>query len=192
MITPDYEPHAKLENVAVEFLGQLGYDIFQQTYHESFPRKVIELLQRNFSVASLYIRSRADRVAISQIRQFEFEIKTHFNPKYNDLTIELFPFLMHRNKRDFIDCIYICQVHKHEFGFWVSDPPAPKRIIVPPIPKNEKVKVFIDEHKRFFGNTPISYDRKMNGSNDPCVIFGHEQIKHLNHWQELLQKVTIP
>ena len=169
------------------FVCKKGYLVFEQTYHKSLPVATAELLRVNPLVSALYIRSRADRIAISRTRQFEFEVKTHFNSRYGDLTIEVIPFLMHYAKRMFIDCLYVCSVNNREFGFWISKPPKIREVNIPPLNKNQYVKETINSFRNESMFRDVVWKEKIvNGSGDPYLVIDRSEICNLRDWKELL------
>lgn len=188
-ITPDFKPHSELEREAITYISGCGYFIMSLCYHEVMPRDIKNKLQLLFSLSALYIRSRADRLAIhrSQDRQFEFECKTHVNQKYNDLTLEIYPALMHLSKRDFIDTLYIVEVNGRQGGFWVSHFPTVRQIIIPGRPKNQRVASFIILNApRFFPGVPVYESWSVNGSGDPFAIIDKSEIAQLPDWRTLI------
>jgi len=79
------------------------------TYHECLPAATADRLREIYTPQSLYLRSRADRVAIHTAYPlvFEFDLKTHVNRKYQDMTLELTPIIGHIAKRRAgADCLY--------------------------------------------------------------------------------------
>ena len=63
-IRPDDPKHEKLENDVVAFIESLGGKCYAAPYHETLPKDAIEALQLNFTLTSLYLRGRADKIAI--------------------------------------------------------------------------------------------------------------------------------
>lgn len=185
----DYEPHAILESGAAKYLQDLGFYIHESTYHSIMPQILKDILTRRFSFTSLYIRGRADRLAIHSNLpiEFEWEAKTHNNIKYNDLTLEALPLIHHISKSKLgVECLYIARVHNHEFGFWIDKMPPIRNIFLPPRsiydPIRDKLKIIF---KDYFPNKEI-YEWRTGGTNDPFIIIDSEEINKLPDWRELV------
>ncbi|MFH0938262.1 MAG: hypothetical protein V1899_03140 [Planctomycetota bacterium] len=184
-IDPSFEPHAKLEDIAVNYIQACGYSIHAQTYHETLPQTIQDLLIKSHSISALYVRGRADRLAIGRNRIFEFEIKTHSSKQYSDLSLEVLPLLIHLQKRRFIDCLYVCRVNSQEFGFWVSRLPKIRTIFIPPVRKNEFVASLVEEFAVRNEVTDLNR-RSANGSCDPFVIIDKSVVASLCDWRNLV------
>jgi hypothetical protein len=188
-ITPDFKPHSELERAAIEYISGCGYFIISLCYHEVMPREIKERIRFLFSLSALYVRSRADRLAIhrSQDKQFEFECKAHSNKNYSDLAIEAYPAMMHLAKRDFIDTLYIFEVNGRQGGFWVSHFPTVRQIIIPGRPQNQRVAPFIILNApKFFPGVPVYESWPVNGSGDPFAIIDQSEIAQLPDWRTLI------
>ena len=183
-ITPDFVPHKRLEQTATDYMQERGYVVTEQTYHKSLPKNVIEMLTRSHEISSLYIRARADRLAVSDPQRFEFEVKTHSNPRYSDLTLEVLPLMVHMAKIDFIDCLYVCLVNKCEFGFWVSDLPPVRCIFVPNISKNSFIAPLVKTFAQKLGIGVLN--KSSAGSGDPFMIIDASIIQSLPNWRDLV------
>jgi len=175
-----------------EYLEGLGYLTGSFAYHDVMPLPIKNRLQYLFTFTSLYIRGRADRVAVHKSSNdvFEYEVKTH-NKKGNDLLIELLPFLHHLNKsRLGVRCLYIFNVQNQQGGFWIDKYP-PIRIVM--IPSNDHWHDLQNElYKMSVGILPdikIVKVGEVNGSGDPFLIIDKVEIAKLPHWKEIILQV---
>lgn len=127
-ITVDFAAHTALELEFDEYLRSMGFLTFAAPYHETMPPEIQRRLQFRDSYTSLYLRARADRVAIHENLplEFEWEVKTHDNSRYSDLCIELLPLLHHIQKASLgVRCLYVFRIpHTNTDGcFWVHRRP---------------------------------------------------------------------
>ena len=130
----DYKPHKNLEDDVTDYLLDKGFIVHQSTYHEVMPRVLARILSLRFSLTALYLRGRADRIAIHRELpiEFEWEAKTHARKDKRDLTIEALPLVHHMAKsRLGVDCLYAARVHGKDVGFWVSNLPEIKCVFLP-------------------------------------------------------------
>lgn len=189
----DHEPHKTLETRVKSYLEERGYYVHEATYHATLPEKMSQLLSRRFDMTSLYLRARADRIALHLMIpvQFEWEVKTHANPRYNDLTIELLPLAHHMAKAELgVQVLYVFNVNGREGGFWVHKMPPARVIFLPPRAEyNPFLWHFRNICAKYFRNVPVQ-EKEVNGSRDPFVIFDKAEIAKLRHWQDLIDEVT--
>lgn len=184
IINPEFKPHKELEKIAVEYLQNKGYCVKAQTYHETMDNDAVKMLQRNYSITSLYIRARADRMAIRQDAIFEFEVKTHFSKSHNDLVIEILPLMIHESKSKFIKCLYVCEVNNRQFGFFADNIPTIKRALIPDTQNNKHISKIVTAWEKLRA-VPISTNTT-GGSNDPCIIISEKEINKLSDWRLLI------
>lgn len=157
-----------------------------------FPKSVTEILSRRWSMTALYLRGRADRIAIHKTKpiEFEWEAKTHHNPRYSDLTIEFLPLVHHISKVKLgVKCLYVFNINGVDGGFWAHDLPQIRQIHFPPrVEYNLTRKFIMPLMKSYFPNASI-YESVVNGSNDPFVIFDKSVIGKSRHWKELIDEL---
>jgi len=85
-ITPENQAHEKLEQDAKDFLSELGFLTDEATYHTVMNLEVKDRLSRIYTPTSLYLRGRADRIAVHKSLPlvFEWEAKTHESRNLHD------------------------------------------------------------------------------------------------------------
>jgi hypothetical protein len=185
----DHKPHNSLETDVNEFLKSNNFITCSATYHDVMPTDAVKILQYRFDMTSLYIRGRADRIAIHKTIPitFEWECKTHINQKYKDLTIELLPLAHHISKVELgVDCLYIFRTDIAEGGFWANDLPEIRQIWMPPRKEYEKLR---DLFKRIIENiykTKKITESVVSGSGDPFLIIDKSVIVNLPDWRKLI------
>ena len=151
-------------------------------------KEIKDLLSRRFTMTSLYIRGRADRIAVHKTLPivFEWEVKTHANPKYDDLTMELLPLAHHISKLHLgVDCLYIVNVNqKYEGCFWVSNLPKIRSVFSPGRKEYESLEPIFDDiiHLYFPGKEIMRWGG--GGSKDPFIIIDKSEMQILPDWRE--------
>lgn len=182
--------HATLQEKVNQYLSERDYSITSGAYHDIFDPEIVKLIQKRFTLQALYLRGRADRLAVNNRLpiEFEFELKTHHNNRYSDLCIEVLPFLHHQKKSQLgVDCLYIFEVNGVEGGFWVSEfPPIhrvnfPQRIEYRPI--ESIIKKFINDN---LPDAKIYSSLSINGSGDPYLIVEWEYVKTAQDWKIMI------
>lgn len=185
--------HATLQEKVNQYLKEHDYRVTSAAYHEVFDPAIVRLLQKRFTLQALYLRGRADRLAVSSSRpiEFEFELKTHHNGKYFDLCVELLPFLHHQKKCQLgVDCLYIFEVNGIEGGFWVSKWPPVMRVNFSGRteyrPLENTIKEFVH---RNLPNANIYSSHSGNGSGDPYLIVEREYVETARHWKKIIDSL---
>lgn len=211
MITPDYKPHKKLESGVRDFLKSHNFLIYEATYHAVADKEIKDLLSTRFTPTALYLRGRADRIAIHKTKsiEFEFECKTHENPSFHDCTIEMLPLIHHLSKSKLgVKCLYIYRddiprVYRIlegpkkglcdrtsipiECGFWVDQLPSVREIRIPPHERND-VDWFTKLARTWFPGVEINYKPIRGGTKDPFLIIDQSIIETYPHWQILIKE----
>lgn len=206
MITPDYKPHKKLESDVRDFLKSHNFLFYEATYHAVADKEVKDLLATRFTPTALYLRGRADRIAIHKTKpiEFEFECKTHENTRFHDCTIEMLPLIHHLSKSKLgVKCLYtyrddiprVYQISEKEYGrtsipiecgFWVDQLPVVREIRIPPRKTND-IDWFEQLAKNWFPGIAINY-KDVGGTGDPFLIIDQPIIETYPHWQILIKE----
>lgn len=194
-ITPDNTTgHKSLEDLVNDYLKLHGYITASATYHDVMPVEVRNRLMRIFTPTSLYIRGRADRIAVHTRSDnvFEWEAKTHVSNKYNDLTIELLPLAHHLRKSEWpflVKCLYIFSVNGREGGFWTDNLPKIREIWIPRMQRNNDEQFrewMFDMANKYFPDVKVIDNTYVGGSGDPFVIIDKSTIASLPDWRNLI------
>lgn len=182
-ISPDDPSHARAQAAVDRWLEHAGFRLTSATYHETWPDDMIEIVKGRYSLTALYLRARADRVAIHRQWpvEFEYEIKTFpTDPKMN-LAIEALP-LLHAVRRAELGVrtLYACLNDAgEECGFWCDDvPPVWKTHI----PANAKPcpDCYVDVLS-WFGEPELL--PRVRGSGDPYVLIRRADALRLPSWR---------
>lgn len=192
-INPEYEPHKVLEERVKEYLIEKGFFVVQAPYHTTMPDSIVKLLGRRNSPSSLYLRGRADRIAIHRIKEieFEWEAKTHYSQNKHDMTIEALPLAFHLAKAQWgVRCLYIYwnPFTDHEVGFWMHELPDMRVILIPRNRWDENHRLWFQGiFRHHFPGVPVSAPIiRSDGSLDPFAIIDESVFDTLPHWKELI------
>lgn len=189
----DFPYHQKLEAQARQQLEQRGFQISSLTYHERLSEDMAARLKDIYTPSALYLRSRADQIAVHTVHPlvFEYDLKTHTNPKYQDMTLELTPLVGHLAKRDIGgDCLYAYwNPYLKDLpvkGFWISNLPPAREIHIP-----KRWNGFLLEHfqritRAFFPGIPVYRKGGGGGSGDPYLIVDKSAVHALPRWCDLI------
>ena len=84
------EHHGRLEDDVAAFLREQGFLLASATYHD-VAKEVAAILRWRTSPTATYLRHRADRIAVHPTMpvEFEWECKTHTNPRLHDSALML-------------------------------------------------------------------------------------------------------
>lgn len=189
-ISPDYEPHITLEKRVADYLKAHQFTTDSATYHTAYQLGTQALLMRNYTATALYIRSKADRIAIHQYKAivFEWDVKTHENQNRQNWALEVMPLVSHLATVPLgVRCLFVYHnpFTRFECGFWTDAMPPIMRIHLPPRWKGEIRTRYAALIERYFPNVPIN-EEFVGGSGDPFVLFGWSVVRQLPHWQTLI------
>ena len=186
--------HVRIELEVSSYLQEKGYSVHSQTYHDVLPAGIVKALTDRWSSAALYIRARADRLAIHPLidSQFEFEAKSGGGP---DLCLEVSPLLDHVGKwrESGIDCLYAFECGNTSGGFWASSPP-PVRVIMQPRGTrydNKAIDRLRQKCAAYFPAVKYCVIEKSNGSGDPFCVIDKSNTLNLPTWKGLIDAAAI-
>jgi len=190
-IEPDIEQHQRLEDDVSQFLIEQGFLVDDATYHDNMDERVVRVLQNIYTPTGLYLRGRADRVAVRGIPPmvFEWEAKTHVSRARHDITVEALPLCHHIVKaRLDVKCLYCYRnEHKgHEVGFWIHDMPEPRIIMIPNRWRPTQQDWFEEKFREIIPGVDIRRIGRTRGANDPFVIIDESKIADMPHWKDLI------
>lgn len=194
-ITPkNAEFHKKLIDDVTNFLKQLDFRVDSAPYHKKMGKEIIGMLQRRDDPTSLYLRGRADRIAVLEDPPlvFEWEAKTHENKDRHDMVIEALPLAFHILKAQYgVKCLYIYRnPHEgHEVGFWVHEVPDIRVIMIPRNRWGEDKRLwFRGIFRSCFPGIHISEPtlKCCLGSLDPFAIVDESIVLDLPNWRGLI------
>lgn len=185
--------HDKLEESLHQQFQKLGFETFQLPYHETLSSDMVDILKNRWSPTALYIRGRADRLAIHKELpiEFEWEVKTHESRQHHDITLEALPLLHHIQKSVLgVECLYIhYNRHTERYSaFWVNNIP-PVRVYLPlRWPQESEIHQFYKQILADgFRTNPIELT-KVKGSGDPFIVIPQMWADDLPAWEELIEE----
>lgn len=195
-INPSFEPHRRLEREVIAYLGEQGFVVHSSTYHDIMPNDLQNILRLRFTPTALYLRARADRIAIHRHVPVEFEIecKAHESTMWSDMTIEALPLLHHMSKSKLgVRCLY-CYHNPNDDshrGFWVDSIPAIRQINIPEARTTSHLwEWFTVTLQEGFKVRPRRTEHR-RGSGDPYLIIDKSVVATLPTWQSLVD-ATLP
>ncbi len=192
-VNPDNGHHQSLEDEVIEYLEGLGFKTIAAPYHDTMPPAIVELLRRRWTLTDLYLRARADRIAIHRQRAltFEFECKTHINPRYKDMALELLPLVHHFDKaRRGVKCLYCYHnpFTAEDGGFWIQNMPRPRVLMLP------LRGCWVEHHAELerwandlWPDVPVKRMPVVFGSGDPFVVIDSSSLLAMASWQDLIR-----
>lgn len=197
-IVPSIPGHEELTADVWEFLRENGFLCYSAAYHDVAPPQIQEILKLRNSPTGLYIRTRADRLAIHKTVpiEFEWEAKTHVSRARNDMCLEALPLLHHKRKADLgVECLYVYRNtnpgHESECGFWVSNIPEIRCIMIPDRWSKKRAGWFQSIFASYFPDAEVISGISAAGSGDPFVVVGEETTHTLVHWRNLIKEITL-
>lgn len=185
--------HDRFEEEVARELESLGFRVAKAGYHQVFPEEIADLLKLRFSLTALYVRMRADRVAIhSQLPvEFELEIKTNSGPHAN-MALEAFPLAVHRLLAEYgVRCLYVYRdiTQNMEVGFWAGAMPPPVNVNIPDRWTGQEAEQFREILNRAFPGVPIRQIPWRWGSGDPFAVIAAEKVRCLPDWRSLVKEL---
>ncbi len=192
-VSSDNGHHQTLEDEVTEYLEEIGFKTIAAPYHDTMPPAIVELLRKRWTLTDLYLRARADRIAIHRTRAitFEFECKTHLTPRYKDLALELLPLVHHFDKaRRGVKCLYCYRnpFTNEDVGFWIQNMPPPRVVMLPPrecwIDKHADLERWANE---LWSGVPVKRT-SVFGSGDPFIVIDSSNLLSMVSWRELVKE----
>lgn len=196
-ITPDLASHKNLETDVSEYLTSKGYWIGDSTYHRVLPSDIKELLSTRYNPTALYLRGRADRIAIHKTHEavFEWEAKTHTSKTRHDMTIEALPLCHHIAQASLgVQCLYAYRDGDlYDCGFWVHEWEQLdiRVIIIPGRWGREKADWFKVTFQAFFPKVSVCQTGGTNGSGDPFAVVSQQCVSQLPTWKQLIDDIQV-
>ena len=190
-ISPDDLHHDALETSVKAFLEERTYLVPQAiTYHASLEPTVATILKTRYSSTALYLRTRADRLAIHPTLNIDFEFECKTCQSYPDLAFEALPFVHHLlNSELGVRCLYALKnlATKRDYGFWatwaiVNDL---RELRMPSGFKMDSPEVFTAFCKTRLPNVPIK-EGASAGSRDPFFVIDRRTVIDYPNWTNLI------
>lgn len=186
--------HNTLEIDVTEYLERNEFYVDDWTYHTRLPKPIARLLSIRFDATSLYLRARADRIAIHKELPvvFEWEAKTHESRRKHNIALEALPLIHHMSKAKLgVKCLYVYRDDKidpiREVGFWVHGLPPIDVVMIPDRWAEEEVRWYRSVIEQGLPGIHIVENIAVGGTGDPFVIINEDYIDYLPHWQDLIE-----
>lgn len=193
--------HARLESDVIEFLTARDFLTASATYHEVFEDGIAEMLKWRQSAAAVFVRHRADRIAVHKSLPLEFEWDAKCSYHANDsfwkrgmIFLDLVPYAYARNLLELgISTLYCCRERKSglDVGFWsheVQDGLI-DTINIPPRwlgPERDYYEYLV--RTMFPSCEPASF--RTGGSNDPYIKLVMPEELPERDWREVIEKTV--
>lgn len=187
--------HDILQEEITEKMRHYGYIIESMTYHEKMDKGTSSMLGSIYTETALVMRTRADRLCISPDSKdaFYLEVKTHVSKRYNDMCVEMLPFVSHIAMHQGLqtECMYVFRnphLCSSTRAFWIEDetPLMVDAVFIPSRFTNQR-GYFESIAKRFFPYAAIRVT-EANGSGDPFVRIPGDIIYRRSTFDELMQE----
>lgn len=173
------------------YLEELNFLVDEATYHEVMKEETRERLRVLYTPTSLYIRGRADRIAVHKVVRLciMWEAKTN-NGNYRNMAMEALPIVNHLKTG--VRCLYLYWdvVDGFEGGFWVNELPPIDRILLPNRWDAGMVKYFGAEFDRWLPGVPVVPTGRNSGSGTPFIIIKRADRDVLFDWRQELITLT--
>jgi len=186
-----YAPHATFEIEIAGHLSACGFLLGEATYHEVMPDAVRQRLVAIYDPTSLYVRGRADRVAVHGTHPvvFEWEAKTHSSRRGHDCMVELLPMLHHLSRAALgVRCLYAYRDAEIgvDGGFWIHDLPPVRAVYLTPRFDAELRALALPQIKRYMPSAQVCEINRTLGSGDPFMVIDESVARTLTDWRQLV------
>ncbi len=187
--------HRALQDEVVEFLKSQSVYIWEWTYHDSLPASVVDDLTKQSNPTALFLRTRADLVAISKLESVLIEIKS-IPRNHKNLAVEALPLAYHVAMHQLMGvlCLYIFRDHQGREGCFLASRNRLPRISCIIIPESVPVKQaswYGEIFQENFPGVPIRRVPSVSGSGDPFAIIQHQDLP-FSDWRETLLAILKP
>lgn len=192
MADPNDPHHAALEADIVAHAIAHGWVVDSATYHRVMAEPVRLALQRCWDPAALYIRGRADRVAVKDQHCRLFEAKTN-SGRWLRAAIEALP--VSHYVRLGLPCLYVYRDVKDGFetAFWTTAMPRIDVIFLPDRWCEPLARYFRDRFMEVWPGTEIQTLPAVNGSHDPYLLLSRESmIAAAVSWRDVFASMIEP
>lgn len=177
-----------------DHLKKKGYLWYEADYGSIAGDDCKDTLRKRTAPSSVFLRTRADRIAVRHDCEFEFDAKTKQNA-YDDIAIEALPLIHHSLIFSYfaLRCIYAFRWIQREcpdVGFFV-DMEFCSLVDTVWIFTWRDDMAQVNEWMRqaqptFFPNAEVRELRGCRGSGDPMAIVSAHKARKMPHWERLV------
>jgi len=184
-----------LEETVKEFLTAHRFLTDEATYHSVMQPEISLRLSRIYTPTALYVRGRADRIAVHKEQDivFEWEAKTWYESRKHNMALEALPICHHLVSAELgVKCLYAYRDSKcgYDVGFWIHELPPVQVIFIPGRWDSQMIEWFKNQFRMIF---PLVETRqievKRGSSGDPFIIVNEEDVKKLPDWRDLIREL---
>lgn len=181
-----------------KYLKSVGYKTPASTYHDVMEDDEQELIRKSFDRTSLYVRFRADNLALPDGKwgfPFEWDAKTNINKKWGNMALEAVPLAMHKDLYNGwgVRCLYAYHdiVRDIDAGFWVGAIPPIMRAEIPTMRwTQDEIDWFQAVIRKHLSPPEIRLvDYTDGGSGTPYVLIAESHVRRLPDWRVLIDAV---
>jgi hypothetical protein len=188
--------HDSFEAEIGRSLESLGFMVDHATYHVTYRPRVKTRLAEMSHPTALYLRGRADKIAIHTIFDygFEWECKNHNSSRLHDACIEALPLAHHLcHAGYYAHCLYAYRnPDRHpDVGFWVQDLPPLRELFIPDRWDQDHVNFFHHVFRAAFPSVPVRVGHPTRGSRDPFAVIAEATVRALPSWQRLAEAALV-
>lgn len=183
--------HSPFEQDIETYLREQGFLLASATYHDVMPPEIAAILRRRTSPTATYLRHRADRIAVHPTLEveFEWEAKTHTNPRLHDCCIDADQLVEYATKVDRgILCLFCYRDATvgppMEVGFWMHHMPPLREVRLPDRWTGEAREQKAEAIRLWLGYEPRPSRTPATGSGDPFGIIDCRELAQLPDWRE--------
>lgn len=193
-MTPDHE---ELLKEMTQYLTGHGYKVISSAYADICDDASREMLSSMYSVASTYIRTRADRIAFSSRtgRCFELDAKTNMT-SHNNIFVEMLPVVAHYGigKWFGLDTIYGFRwprLNRTDVGFVIDDAfvDMVETVLIFNRDCQSEVNQWVERMApHVFKHAEVVRCGRGYGSGDPAIRVSEQaKLDRMPHWRELFK-----
>lgn len=178
----------------------IGFETESSTYHDHWGSKAVDAIRAHFDPTSLYVRFRADNVAVHvnpSVGSIQWDTKTNQSSLFGNMALELIPLILHKIMSDnfAVPCLYCYRdsYRNLEAGFWTNSIPPLMRIEIPTYRWHSvMVNWFKEMCQAHFPTTRVALSDKTSGSGTPFVLVSEYEVRKLCHWKLLVEQLIAP
>jgi hypothetical protein len=182
----DCRGHSTLEAEISSHATGCGWLVASATYHDVMPEPMRIALARCYAPAALYVRFRADRIAVREQCCIPFEVKTTAGARFPVAALPL-----SHHVRQGIPVLYVLRhlTTGREWAFWTHKLPAFCEVVIPDA-WSERMRDYFTQ--RFYEIWPAAYIGTMpknGGSNHPLIYFTFDALDAASiDWRQVFSK----
>ncbi|GEM_PF-3755195 len=183
--------HDEFEARVVAELVARGYAVQRTHRYHDGATVFATYLQRQTSLAALFVRTQADLRVASPATVFALEAKTSLGQETGRLAIEAIPLALRVRESPILPCLYAYkdQARGREVGFWAGVTLPIAAILVPATAAFDVQQEAL--LRTTFPAVPLRHIPRVRGSNDPFALIESDAVNALPDWRTLVAAVEV-